>query len=563
MLSSYRITLVSCLVIHFQVFNSLSLMILNQPAFLCCNIIFGLSYLLYPFCGWITEVYVCNFRMIRWSFVIMLISIILAAIPASNEIKQHGAGSMTVLGITTGSLSIIVFTAGLSMYEANAIQFGMDQMMEASSEQLSSFIHWYFWCAHVGPLLSSYILMGSWMTSIKVKESNNIHTSAPLYFEEITVTFIIISVIVAGVQAFITLIGFVFITCTKRCLTFDQISRNSLKIIYKVLIYSYHHKYPERRSAFTYWENDIPSRIDLGKDKYGGPFTYEQVEDVKCFFRLLLLIVSLFGYHLLGNGYSLATYIICNFGCPETERLLLILGNSQHIPFIVILICIPILECVRKYSPYLYFYLPNLLTRKLIGLVIALLIQALTIIIYTLPMQQTQQPVCSYLQTFSGHTVLQICLQTNSEINNTWSELATTNDNLSVMVYISIILLALQGLTYVLIFMTTLEFICAQSPNSMKGLLIGIWYSMLAIKFFLINNLDIHPLLLAPISWSVYNGIKGFGIFLSIVLFWLVTKHYDYRKRNEIVNEQAIIEEIHERELLLNESMESYEEENN
>ena len=29
---------------------------------------------------------------------------------------------------------------------------------------------------------------------------------------------------------------------------------------------------PERRSAFTYWEEDIPRRIDLGKSKYGGPF---------------------------------------------------------------------------------------------------------------------------------------------------------------------------------------------------------------------------------------------------------------------------------------------------
>ena len=47
----------------------------------------------------------------------------------------------------------------LGMYEANAIQFGMDQMLEASSEQLSSFIHWYFWCAHVGPLLMYYVAL--------------------------------------------------------------------------------------------------------------------------------------------------------------------------------------------------------------------------------------------------------------------------------------------------------------------------------------------------------------------------------------------------------------------
>ena len=42
-------------------------------------------------------------------------------------------------------------------------------------------------------------------------------------------------------------------------------------------------------SAFTYWENDIPSRIGLYKHKYGGPFTNEEVEDV---LRLLIFIIS-------------------------------------------------------------------------------------------------------------------------------------------------------------------------------------------------------------------------------------------------------------------------------
>ena len=45
------------------------------------------------------------------------------------------------------------------MYEANAIQFGMDQMLEASSRKLSSFIHWYYWSLHLGPLIIFYILL--------------------------------------------------------------------------------------------------------------------------------------------------------------------------------------------------------------------------------------------------------------------------------------------------------------------------------------------------------------------------------------------------------------------
>ena len=50
---------------------------------------------------------------------------------------------------------------------------------------------------------------------------------------------------------------------------------NPYKLIFRVLNYAQKHKYPERRSALTYWEEDIPSRIDLGISKYGGPFTVE------------------------------------------------------------------------------------------------------------------------------------------------------------------------------------------------------------------------------------------------------------------------------------------------
>ena len=53
------------------------------------------------------------------------------------------------------------------------------------------------------------------------------------------------------------------------------------------------------RSAFTYCEDKLPSRIDFGKTKYGGPFTTEQVEDVKTFLRLLVIISV--GSYLFGE----------------------------------------------------------------------------------------------------------------------------------------------------------------------------------------------------------------------------------------------------------------------
>ena len=64
-------------------------------------------------------------------------------------------------------------------------------------------------------------------------------------------------------------------------------------MIYQVLKFAAKHKAPLNRSALTYWEEDIPSRMDLGKSKYGGPFTTEEVEDVKSILRMFAISLPL------------------------------------------------------------------------------------------------------------------------------------------------------------------------------------------------------------------------------------------------------------------------------
>ena len=47
-------------------------------------------------------------------------------------------------------------------------------------------------------------------------------------------------------------------------------------------------------SAFTYLDEEQPSRLDFGKDeKLGGHFTEEEVEDVKTVLRLVAVLFSL------------------------------------------------------------------------------------------------------------------------------------------------------------------------------------------------------------------------------------------------------------------------------
>ena len=49
------------------------------------------------------------------------------------------------------------------LFDANAIQYGLDQMLEASTKQLIAFIQWYYyWCHEVGQLVPFCFVDVSW-----------------------------------------------------------------------------------------------------------------------------------------------------------------------------------------------------------------------------------------------------------------------------------------------------------------------------------------------------------------------------------------------------------------
>ena len=496
-----------------------------------------MSYLLYPLCGWIAEVCFTKFRMIKWSFIVMLISSIMMSISGILlTTKAHMFSLCAMVCIVTGLL-------GLGIYEANAIQFGMDQMLDSSSEQLSSFIHWHFWCVNIGPLMTYYAIVGTYFHDCLFNADDRFEIFNHL------LGWIIIAF--SFFQILIALCGILISFMAEKYLRIEETYKNPLRIVIKVIFYSLKHKHPERRSAFTYWENDIPSRIDLGKEKYGGPFTYEQVEDVKTMFGLLLLIVSLFGYHLLGDGYSLSYYIMNTVGCPTLVPFAGMVLNPEHIITLVVVFCIPIYHFMKK---YLLRNSPSLLTRLWIGLLLCLVNESIQCI-YSNFLKQ-RQFMFPKIQAFDNPPLLLKCFFSNIRVhtNNSCEYFCTTSPINDSLVYLSLVPLILNGLSYFLVFVTTVEFICAQSPNAMKGLLIGIWYSMLSVKYMIVYVLDTNMFFKDASEWNLYHGIKGTCIFISIIIFSSICKHYQYRRRDEIVNEQAIIEEQYERELLLNSS---------
>ena len=82
------------------------------------------------------------------------------------------------------------------------------------------------------------------------------------------------------------------------------------------------HKVPIQRSAFTFCEDDIPSGLDLGKAKYGGPFSTEQVEHVKAFYgilKVLFALVPVFFLQVPGKAYVVCIHYL-NFTFQQHFR---------------------------------------------------------------------------------------------------------------------------------------------------------------------------------------------------------------------------------------------------
>ena len=441
-------TLFACVLIHTQVIVGnwwLGFVAYDYwPIFWCT--FQGLLYLSYPVFGLLSEIFRWNFKTILVSFILMAVSSIPMLITSTvwiiGAVYSLWPQIDPIVIVIQVAFFVIVIIMSIGMFEANAIQFGMDQMFEASSKQLSSFIRWYFWCAHIGATVMIYLVIGVCLYGFNYKVNSTLNE----IFEELVIFFCWIALLSSCIQLPVFIIGIIACVYYKRKFPIEQASRKPLRLIYNVLKYSYNHKQPERRSALTYWENDIPSRIDLGKHKYGGPFTYEQVESVKTVFRLLLLMVSLFGFHLSGDGYSVSTYIMNTAGCPTAKVFLGFIGNPQHIGFLIAFLCIPIFEILKIYK---CFQVLSLLSKIWIGLFICLINEALQCLYSILLLSKSFH--CPEVEVVHFSLMLK-CLISNMNIatpNNTCQHFCSSPPVNDTIIYLSVIIMILHGLAYV------------------------------------------------------------------------------------------------------------------
>ena len=379
-----------------------------------------------------------------------------------------------------GTISLIVLVAsyiGTAGIQSIIIPFNIDQLMGVSGDELSATIYWHYFTKLIPPVVFGVL---GFLSSY--------------YFNVFALLMIYLSI---GGASLVLALSILFIF--NHWLDTTPQFFNPIKHTFQVLNYARKNKYPRNRSALTYWENSVPSRLDLGKDKYGGPFTIEQVEDVKTMLRLLPALISVIGLGLCAPSCLNfpGTVSIVVFAFDIWPNILIGVFISIHL-FILY-------PCCSK-------YIPSMLKRITLGLMFGLLTSIVCIIIQLI-----------FLHSGPSHYQ-----------------------------WIIIIPTATFSIALFLIRVTSLEFIVAQSPKSMRGVMVGLLYASLAVGGL---SYDFVVYLVSKIIGNDNNAdvtfyvniVSSVILLLILMMFVIFAKCYKFRIRENIVPVREIAEEHYER----------------
>ena len=421
---------------------------------------------------------------------------------------------------------------GIVAFQANFIQLGLDQLMDAPSKSLSVFVHTAIWANTLGTTITDIGGAAAECPRLRVK-IKIVCNILPILFV-LTMPFLLI------------------LTCCKHQWFYAEPGhRNPYRSVLKVLNFAKKHKYPLQRSAFTYCNDEKPSRIDFGKSRYGGPFTTEQVEDVKTFLRILTLLLSLGAIFVMEIPTSYIGFK--TFGLHTGNRedfinrcTIWAIFESSALRYTIASIFLPV-----------YIYM--VLIRRQISIIFRMYIGIIFYILGTVSMLIID--LAGHLHSVDDLGTGSHCMFAYTRVNNAH---ALTYPVLEMHWAVLIPPNILLGIGPPIVVATILEFISAQSPHSMKGLLIGVFF---AIKGFfqLISSIALLPISSGSI-WSkgsikdhppVTNCCFTYFLFtimvalFGLVVFSIVIKQYKYRERDDRPYDQSVVEEIFHRHTLL------------
>ena len=218
---------------------------------------------LLPLGGILGDVYWGRYKTVVCGMALLALSMFFSSFGSVLAIGKEG-NSFYGLILTLTIIAFLLGILGFSFFSSNILQFALDQLMDEPSESLGVFAHWMAWAFSTGQVIV-YVF----------------DASAHCMNEEIAQWFLHATPIL---YSFLYAVFLFIAYYTRHHFNRDRVKYNPYKMIFKVLNFARKNKYPVGPvSAFTHCYDFRPSRLDYAKERYGGPFTTSDVEDVKAF----------------------------------------------------------------------------------------------------------------------------------------------------------------------------------------------------------------------------------------------------------------------------------------
>ena len=460
-------------------------------------------YLAYPISGWLADTKLGRGKAINVSLWLCWLGML--ALTCSYLVQYTECGLVyNIFKYGVSSVGLLLMMFGMADFHTNALAYMFDQMPDASTIKLRSCIRWFTWTLLIGFNADFIVILHETLTD---------HT---IVLATLVVTFVSLSVLISLHQFF-----------QDKFVNSQTVKRNPYKTVYRVLKYAWSHKNAENRSSLTFWENKTPSRLDLGKNKYGGPFPEKDVEDVKSFGRVVVIFIALGGIFIpyFNLVYQAPIYGgqfkgLYDYGTYVIWQPLVIIG----------ILVVPILDLlVIPIFPKFEYFISNPL-RGLLG---------------------THLLAIAALATLATLHLVAFFLYDEIECYPSVKFPDTNYGNISFLYLIIPCLLI--GFYACLCFLEPFQFLCSQAPHEMSGMLMGTFWFIRAVYIsigtlvsypFTINNKR-HYNLPACTFWVLLALLIIATIGTAVFAF--ATCWYNRRERVIVLNTQHVIENHYER----------------
>jgi len=506
------------LLLHFSV--NLSYSTFLSPSFyvkssnlhgLALSFVTGIVFLLSPLVGFLADIKFEQFKVLLFSTYVVLLSNFITALSLGVSLFIHDFNSMFYLITVVFAIGVLGVICGNMVFLTNILKFATSQLRDAPTKNSVTYLHASYWCISASSAIALTLnIPGHQFNINRIDREIKFDTLQSLVA---TLIFFISGLILIAVL-------YVLIKRKHWFLT-DRYSSNSYKLLLGVARYAWNTSTPQNRSAFTYHEDIRLSRLDYGKKRYGGPFTTEEVENVKVLLQIIkiLFCVGPFFFLHVAITTSLLSHIQNDHYEKSGDKIKVMILEYGMLSPLLKLLFIPVYLSLIK--PYFARYLPNMF--KKMG--IALFLTCTSILVFLM----------SDLFSYSKYARPQFpCVSGNMTylLNNHYLSVPSP--------YIYVFQHTLSALSETLLYTTVWEFICSQSPQDMKGMVFGMFYAIQGFYQF------IQAVLSVPFfrSWSVEVLSCGSTFYILNLMIGLITlitytcasKTYKYRKRDDVCN---------------------------